>query len=115
MPKSPESLRRAGVGRPAGQHAESRAPVAARAGREGRALDLGGSSLAQLWGPRYQAYVVPRRDFALFSLGRLPDTAKGRLRAEQMAERLRVHLAGERIAGRDAGRALDMNPNAFRY
>src|SRR6476620_5481187 len=28
-------------------------------------------SLAQLWGPRYNAYVVAKRDFALFSLGRL--------------------------------------------
>src|SRR6059058_1483848 len=45
-------------------------------------------SLAQLWGPRYNAYVVPKRDFALFSLGRLPDAARARLRAEQMAERL---------------------------
>jgi hypothetical protein len=72
-------------------------------------------SLVQLWGPRYQTYVVAERDFALFSLGRLPDTAKGRLRAEQMAERLRLHLGGERVADREAGRALDMNPNAFRY
>src|SRR5688572_12159114 len=74
------------------------------------------SSLAQLWGPRYQAYVVAESDFALFSLGRLPDNAKGRLRAEQMAERLRLHLDGERMADREAaGRELDMNPNAFRY
>src|SRR5205085_1342357 len=49
-------------------------------------------SLAQLWGPRYSAYVVPKRDFALFSLGRLPDNAKGRLRAERMAELLHTHL-----------------------
>ncbi len=49
-------------------------------------------SLAQLWGPRYQTYVVAQRDFALFSLGRLPDNAKSRLRAEQIAERLRLHL-----------------------
>jgi hypothetical protein len=72
-------------------------------------------SLAQLWGPRYQTYVVAERDFAVFSLGRLPDNAKGRLRAEQMAERLRLHLAGERMADREAGRALDVNSNAFRY
>ena len=72
-------------------------------------------SLAQLWGPRYQTYVVAERDFALFSLGRLPDNAKGRLRAEQMAERLRLHLGGERMADREAGRALGVNSNAFRY
>src|SRR5215212_8798920 len=29
-------------------------------------------SLTQLWGPRYNTYVVAERDFALFSLGRLP-------------------------------------------
>jgi hypothetical protein len=72
-------------------------------------------SLAQLWGPRYQTYVVAERDFAVFSLGRLPDSAKGRLRAEQMAERLRLHLGGERMPDREAGRALGLNSNAFRY
>ena len=72
-------------------------------------------SLVQLWGPRYQTYVVPKRDFALFSLGRLPDNPKGRLRAEQMAERLRLHLRGQRVGDREAGQALGMNPNAFRY
>ena len=40
-------------------------------------------SLMQLWGPRYNTYVVAKRDFALFSLGRLPDTEKGRRRAEE--------------------------------
>ncbi len=51
-------------------------------------------SLAQLWGPRYSTYVVPKRDFALFSLGRLSEDAKGRLRAERMAERMHAHLDG---------------------
>src|SRR5215210_7791922 len=60
-------------------------------------------SLAQLWGPRYSTYVVPKRDFALFSLGRLPDDAKGRLRAERMAERLHAHLDGRRMTDREAG------------
>ena len=72
-------------------------------------------SLIQLWGPRYQTYVVPKRDFALFSLGRLPDTVKGRRRAEQMAESVRVHLAGERMTDRAVGRALGMHSNAYRY
>src|SRR5213592_3282309 len=58
-------------------------------------------SLAQLWGPRYSTYVVAKRDFALFSLGRLPDSAKGRLRAEQMAERLRAGLGGARMTDRE--------------
>ena len=72
-------------------------------------------SLAQLWGPRYSTYVVPKRDFALFSLGRYPDDAKGRERAERMAELLRAQLDGSRGTDRGAGQALGINPNAFRY
>jgi hypothetical protein len=71
-------------------------------------------SLAQLWGPRYSTYVVPKRDFALFSLGRLPDNAKGRLRAEQMAEWLHAQLDGRRMTDRQAGRALGVG-NSLRY
>ncbi len=71
-------------------------------------------SLAQLWGPRYNAYVVAKRDFALFSLGRLPEDARGRLRAEDMAERLRAHLDGRRMTDREAGGALGVG-NALRY
>ena len=61
-------------------------------------------SLAQLWGPRYHTYVVAKRDFALFSLGRLPDNAKSRLRAERMAERLQAHLGGTRMTPRGCAR-----------
>ena len=64
------------------------------------------ASLAQLWGPRYHTYVVPKRDFALFSLGRLPDNTKGRLRAERIAHQLHAHLEGARTTDRDIGRAL---------
>jgi hypothetical protein len=71
-------------------------------------------SLAQLWGPRYSTYVVPRCDFAVFSLGRLPDTPKGRERAQRMAELLHTHLAGPN-KDRDLGELLGMNPNAFKY
>ena len=71
-------------------------------------------SLAQLWGPRYSTYVVPERDFALFSLGRLPDSAKGRQRAERMAERVHAHLNGERMTDREAARALGVG-NRIRY
>jgi hypothetical protein len=71
--------------------------------------------LAQLWGLRYSAYVVAKRDFALFSLGRYPSTAKGRERAEDMAARLKAHLNGARMTDREVGRALGINPNALRY
>jgi hypothetical protein len=71
-------------------------------------------SLAQLWGPRFNAYVVAKRDFALFSLGRFPDDAKGRLRAERMAERLRAHLGDARMTDREVGGALGIG-NELRY
>jgi hypothetical protein len=72
-------------------------------------------SLAQLWGPRYHTYVVPARDFALFSLGRHPEAGKSRERAERMAVLLHAHLNGARTTDREAGRALGIDPNALRY
>jgi hypothetical protein len=71
-------------------------------------------SLAQLWGPRYSTYVVPKRDFALFSLGRLPEDARGRGRAEDMAERVHAHLAGRRMTDREVQQALGIG-NSIRY
>src|ERR1044071_3502357 len=71
-------------------------------------------SLTQLWGPRYSTYVVPKRDFALFSLGRRPDNVKGRLRAEQIAERVHAHLDGGRMTDREVMGALGIG-NSIRY
>jgi hypothetical protein len=78
------------------------------------ASTLDDPSLAQLWGPRYNTYVVPKHDFALFSLGRLPDNERGRLRAERIAEQLNTHLDGRRMTDREAGRALRIG-NEMRY
>jgi hypothetical protein len=72
-------------------------------------------SLTQLWGPRYQTYVVAESDFGLFSLGRVLDSAKSRQRAKRIAEQLRSHLGGARMTDREVGQALGVNPNAFRY
>jgi hypothetical protein len=73
------------------------------------------SSLVQLWGPRYSAYVVPARDLAVFSLGRLPDE-DGALRvAEDLAARLHRFLRGARMTYGEAGRALGGHPNRLRY
>jgi hypothetical protein len=72
-------------------------------------------SLVQLWGPRHHAYVVPARDLAVFSLGRLPDDAGSRGIAEDLAARLRAHLGDERMKYSDAGNALGVQPNALRY
>ena len=72
-------------------------------------------SLIQLWGPRYSAYVVAARDLAVFSLGRLPDGAAARKRAEDIEAELRTLLGGTRSSYGDAGHALGVNPNRFRY
>ena len=71
-------------------------------------------SLVQLWGPRYSTYVVAKRDFALFSLGRLPDNEKGRRRAEEMAARVNEHLDGRTMTDREVAGALGVG-NAIRY
>jgi hypothetical protein len=71
-------------------------------------------SLAQLWGPRFSTYVVPKRDFALFSLGRHPEDARGRERAERNAERMRAGLGSKRMTDRELGRAIGLG-NAMRY
>jgi hypothetical protein len=73
------------------------------------------ASLVQLWGPRYSAYVVAARDLAVFSLGRLPDGAAARKRADDIAAELRTLLGGRRGSLGGAGSALGANPNRFRY
>src|SRR5438067_8249116 len=72
------------------------------------------ASLVQLWGPRYNTYVVAKHDFALFSLGRHPENAKSRLRAERIAQQLHAHLDGKRMTDREVAGALGIG-NAIRY
>lgn len=72
-------------------------------------------SLVQVWGPRYQVYVVAARDLAVFTLGRLPDGGKTRRTAEDLAARLHVFLGGARMRYDDAGQALGVHGNALRY
>ena len=71
-------------------------------------------ALVQLWGPRYNAYVVARQDLAVFSLARLPDDARGRRVAEDMARRIDELLAGARMTDREVGKALGVG-NGLRY
>jgi hypothetical protein len=73
------------------------------------------SSLVQVWGPRYQVYVVAARDLAVFTLGRLPDAGRTRQTAEDLAERLHVFLDGARMRYDDAGQALGVHGNTLRY
>jgi len=114
-PRSPEALRRA-----AWAGLQDSMPRAALLSLHARIEGVDSStwedpSLAQLWGPRYSTYVVPKRDFALFSLGRLPDAPKARLRAERIAAQLHAHLDGARMTDREAGDALGVSSNSFRY
>jgi hypothetical protein len=73
-------------------------------------------SLVQLWGPRFNVFVVAARDLGVFSLGTLPDDARGRQRANDLAARLHAALGGERIAHAEAGSRVGVrNPNMLRY
>lgn len=115
LPAGPESLQRA-----AWAGLQDSMPRAALLSLHARVEGIGPSawedpSLAQLWGPRYSTYVVPKRDFAVFSLGRHPDEPGARLRAERIAERLHAHLDGARMKDGEVGRALGVNANMFRY
>jgi DNA glycosylase AlkZ-like len=72
-------------------------------------------SLVQVWGPRYQVHVVAAQDLPVFTLGRLPEAGRTRLRAEDLAERLDDLLDGSRMRYDDAGAALGVHGNALRY
>jgi hypothetical protein len=73
------------------------------------------TSLVQLWGPRYQVYVVAARDLGIFSLGRLPDAPALRRQAEDLAASLHTFLAGRRMTYGEAGLGLGIHPNRLRY
>jgi hypothetical protein len=72
-------------------------------------------SLVQLWGPRFNVFVVAACDLSVFSLGTLPDDARGRRRAEDLAARLNAVLGGARMTYAEAGHALGVHPNSLRY
>ena len=72
-------------------------------------------SLVQLWGPRYSVYVVAADDLAVFSLGTMPDDARGQHRAQDLAARLHAALDGARMPYGQAGAAVGVHHNALRY
>src|SRR5918996_5294550 len=63
-------------------------------------------SLVQVWGPRFNTYVVAKRDLAVFTLGRLPYEAGPLKRAQDIAARLRSALAGRQMTQGAAARAM---------
>jgi hypothetical protein len=114
MPLNAQSLRRA-----AWAGLQDSMPRAALLSLHARIAGVGPStwedrSLAQLWGLRWSTYVVPKRDFALFSLGRLPEQGKGRDRAERIAEQVHAYLDGRTLTDREIAGALGIG-NAIRY
>jgi len=115
LPPGPDSLRQA-----AWAGLQDSMPRAALLSIHARLEGTGPStwedpSLVQLWGPRFSAYVVAAPDRAVFTLGRLPDDATGRRRAEDLAARLHALLGGRRMAYGEAGRGLGEHPNRLRY
>jgi hypothetical protein len=73
-------------------------------------------SLVQVWGPRFSAYVVAKRDLSVFTLGRLPDEAGPLNRIRDIAARLRAALAGTRMTQGAAARAMRAkHRNQLRY
>ena len=71
-------------------------------------------SLVQVWGPRFSVFVVPARDHAIFTLGRHPDDARRRRRAEDLAARMHGFLRGRRMTDRELGAGLRVG-NWMRY
>jgi len=71
-------------------------------------------SLVQVWGPRFSVFVVPARDYAVFTLARLPDGGRSRERAEEMAARVHRFLRGRRLPDGQVAMGLGVH-NAIRY
>jgi hypothetical protein len=72
-------------------------------------------SLVQVWGPRFSAFVVAAEDRAVFTLGRLPEDAKSRSFAQDLADQLEAFLDGRRMKYGEAGEGMGMPPNRLRY
>lgn len=115
LPRGAESLRRAAA--PGLQDSVPRSALHALHARvEGVTPDaLDDPALVQVWGPRFTAYVVPAGEHLPFTLGRLPGKGRTRERAEDLAARLRDHLAGQKLPMDPVGEALGVHPNALRY
>jgi winged helix DNA-binding protein len=116
LPSGPDSLRQA-----AWAGLQDSMPRAALLSIHARVDGTGPSawedpSLVQLWGPRYSVFVVAARDLAVFSLGTLPDDAKGRQRAQDLAARFQAALGGAQMTHTEAWDAMGTgNANRLRY
>jgi hypothetical protein len=114
LPMGPESLRRA-----AWAGLQDSMPRAALLSIHARVAGARPGSwadpaLAQVWGPRFSAYVVPAEDAALFTLGRYPDDARGRRVAEETAARVQEFLGNRTMLDREVAGPLGIG-NGIRY
>lgn len=73
------------------------------------------SSLVQLWGLRFNDYVIAAQDLAVFSLSRLPKGGTQLARAHDTANRLHAFLEGRRLPFGQVGHAMGVSPNSLRY
>jgi hypothetical protein len=116
LPMAPASLRRAAwVGLQDSVPRAALLSIHARvAGTE--PSTWGHPALVQVWTLRFSVFVVAERDRAPFTLGLLPDAAKGLRKAYDLATRLKDLLGEQRMAYGAAGDALGLsNANMLRY
>jgi hypothetical protein len=74
------------------------------------------SSYLQVWGPRFNAYVVAKSDLAVFTLGRLPEEDDMREGMRDLAVRLRALLGDAPMTQGAAASALGLrDANTLRY
>jgi hypothetical protein len=74
------------------------------------------SSYLQVWGLRFNAYVVAKSDLAIFTLGRLPEEDDRQDGVRNLAERLRATLGDASMTQDAAARALGLkDANTLRY
>ncbi|MBL8929009.1 MAG: winged helix DNA-binding domain-containing protein [Kineosporiaceae bacterium] len=114
LPWTTDSLRRA-----AWAGLQDSMPRAALLSLHARVADTPSTALAdpclvQVWGPRFNVFVVAARDAALFTLGRHPESARGRRRAEDLAAAMAEVIGKGELPDREVGRALGVG-NAIRY
>ncbi len=69
----------------------------------------------QIWGPRFNAYVVAERDRAVFTLGRLSDQAAAVEKAYRLADRFEADFGDARVTLGEAGRAIGGHHTQLRY
>lgn len=69
----------------------------------------------QVWGPRFNAYVIAERDRAVFTLGRLSDQPAAVEKAYRLADAFEAAFGDARVTLGQAGRAIGGHHTQLRY